>query len=87
MKKFICGIHCEWLHGSLVPATNQYLALYTPTRVSADVSGNKSLPDPIPYPLFLETIKGLRYSTFPGLPTIQFLIACTLQKRLVSFIT
>ena len=43
-------------------------------RVSAGVSGNKSLPDPIPYPLFLETIKGSRYSTsrvftqFPGNP-------------------
>ena len=32
-----------------------------PTRVSAGVSGNKSLPDPIPYPLFLETIKRSRY--------------------------
>ena len=40
----------------------QYLALYMPTHVSAGVSGNKSLPDPIPYPLFLETIKGSRYS-------------------------
>ena len=39
-----------------------------PTHVSAGVSGNKSLPDPIPYPLFLETIKGSRYSTFPDPP-------------------
>jgi len=35
-------------------------------HVSDGVSGNKSLPDPIPYPLFLETIKGSRYSTYPG---------------------
>ena len=27
----------------------EYLALYMPMRVSAGVSGNKSLPDPIPY--------------------------------------
>ena len=63
---FLRSVHC-----SVVRATNrgylQYLALYTPTRVSAGVSGNKSLPDPIPYPLFLETIKESRYSTFPGM--------------------
>ena len=36
-----------------------------PMHVSAGVSGNIPLPDPIPYALFLETINGLRYLYVP----------------------
>ena len=51
----------------LIPGSNptsHYLTLYTPMHVSAGDSGNKSLPDPIPYPCFQKQLNRSRYCTF-----------------------